>query len=136
MLCDRRQLLLNDLWHLGALHSKDCKQAEQDASDFKFKLEVGHELDPVAEDEECLLLILHDCQRGDIVVVQCHCQSLKKHRAVALGAARAFLKGKLGFSEEHSNEHGKGGVDLSRTVLEDRDDSAQDGHTIVLAMGL
>ena len=71
MLHDSRKLLLNNLWHLGARDFQDSDQAEQDASDLKLKLEVGHELEPVAEGKDCLLILLDEPQGSDMVVVQC-----------------------------------------------------------------
>ena len=74
-----RELLLDDLGHLSARHFKNGHESEQDASDLKLQLEVGHESKPAAEGKDGLLVLLDDAQRGRCVVVQGHGERLEEH---------------------------------------------------------
>ena len=71
VLCDLRELLLDDLGHLRSWYFKNGEKTEEDASDLKLELEVRHELDPIAEDKDCLLLALHYSEGRRITIVQC-----------------------------------------------------------------
>ena len=77
MLRDLRQLLLHDLGHLSTWHLQDEEEAEEDAANLELQLEGGHELEPVAEEEECLLLVLYHSQRRCVAIINGHGESLE-----------------------------------------------------------